>query len=58
MARDLPHATRTHANPRLTSNVVSRDVFYSKLFTRLSIAVFLTMAASVVATAVLYNQGF
>jgi hypothetical protein len=40
------------------SNVAARDAFYSKLFTRLSVAVFLTIAAGVAATAVLYSQGY
>ncbi len=56
MARDLPHAP--HARPREASKTAARDDFYSKVFTRLSIAVFLTMAVSVVAAAVMFNQGF
>jgi hypothetical protein len=53
-----PHARPTRAPSTALSGVAARDAFYSKLFTRLSIAVFLTIAASIAATAVLFNQGF
>jgi hypothetical protein len=56
MARFVPPAP--HAQPRERSKTAARDEFYSKVFTRLSIAVFLTMAASVVAATVMFNQGF
>ncbi len=55
MARDYSKASPVQN--RTASKAASRDEFYSKLFTRLSVAVFLTMAASVAVAAVLFNQG-
>ena len=64
MAKQLPNTAMAWSNSRTTSayqaraDVASRDALHSMLFTRLSIAVFLTIAASIVATALLFNQGY
>ena len=58
MATQVSNAARSRSNSRAMSNVASRDDLYSMLFTRLSIAVFLTIAGSIVATSVLFNQGY
>ena len=58
MANQYSHAATSRTGSRAMSNVASRDALYSMLFTRLSIAVFLTIAGSIVATSVLFNQGY
>ncbi len=58
MATQLSKAARSRSNSIAMSDVASRDDLYSMLFTRLSIAVFLTIAGSIVVTAVLFNQGY
>lgn len=58
MTETLFNARKSDARTIAISSVESRDRFYSNLFTRLSIAVFLTIAASIAATAVLFNQGY
>ena len=58
MAETLLHARKSDARAVALSSINNRDRFYSNLFTRLSIGVFLTIAASIAATAVLFNQGY
>ncbi len=58
MAKHYSNASTSRVGSRAVSDAASRDELYSMLFTRLSIAVFLTIAGSIVVTAVLFNQGY
>ncbi len=47
----------THASNPAAERRASRDAFSAVLFVGLTMAVFLTLAASVVGAAILYSQG-